>query len=106
MNHIEKLGIKTKRFLRKLMRNLHEKTLHLRNDRDRIMAGVILNIWGGEYHMAYQISDDCISCGACAAQCPVEAISEGDGKYVIDADTCVSCGACAGVCPVGAPAEE
>ena len=56
--------------------------------------------------MAYKISDDCISCGACAAQCHVEAISEGDGKYVIDADTCVSCGACAGVCPVGAPAEE
>ena len=56
--------------------------------------------------MAYKISDDCISYGACAAHCPVEAISEGDGKYVIDADTCVSCGACAGVCPVGAPAEE
>ena len=52
--------------------------------------------------MAYKISDDCIACGACAAQCPVEAISEGDGKYVIDADTCVSCG----VCPVGAPAED
>lgn len=48
------------------MRNLHEKTLHLRNDRDRIMAGVILNIWGGEYHMAYQISDDCISLRAFA----------------------------------------
>ena len=56
--------------------------------------------------MAYKISDDCIACGACAAQCPVEAISEGDGKYVIDADTSVSCGACAGVCPVGAPAED
>ena len=56
--------------------------------------------------MAYKISDDCISCGACAAQCPVEAISECDGKYVIDADTWVSCGACAGVCPVCAPAEE
>ena len=56
--------------------------------------------------MAYKISDDCISCGACAAQCPVEAISEGDGKYFIDADSCVCCGACAGVCPVGAPAEE
>ena len=56
--------------------------------------------------MAYKISDDCIACGACAAQCPVEAISEGDGKYVIDADTCVSCGACAGVCRVGATAEE
>ena len=56
--------------------------------------------------MAYKISDDCIACGACAAQCPVEAMSEGVGKYVIDADTCVSCGACAGVCPVGAPAED
>ena len=56
--------------------------------------------------MAYKISDDCISCGACASQCPVEAISEGDSKYVIDADACVSCGACAGVCLVGAPSEE
>ena len=25
--------------------------------------------------MAYAISDECISCGACAAECPVEAIS-------------------------------
>ena len=55
--------------------------------------------------MAYQISDDCVACGACAAECPTEAIAEGDGKYVIDADKCVSCGSCAGVCPVGAPAE-
>ena len=44
--------------------------------------------------MAYVISDDCISCGACAEGCPVEAISEGDGKYVIDADTCIDCGPC------------
>ena len=29
--------------------------------------------------MAYVINDDCISCGACAADCPVGAISEGDG---------------------------
>lgn len=56
--------------------------------------------------MAYMINDDCISCGACAEECPVNAISEGDGKYVIDADTCISCGSCEGVCPVGAPAEE
>ncbi len=53
--------------------------------------------------MAYVINDDCIECGACAAACPVEAISEGEGKYVIDADTCIECGACAGECPVGAP---
>ena len=55
--------------------------------------------------MAYSISDDCIACGACEAECPVSAISEGDCKYEIDADACLSCGACAGVCPVGAPQE-
>lgn len=39
--------------------------------------------------MAYKISDECIACGACAAECPVEAISEGDPTYVIDPDTCI-----------------
>ena len=56
--------------------------------------------------MAYVISDDCIMCGACAEGCPVSAISEGDGKDVINADECISCGSCADVCPVGAPSEE
>lgn len=55
--------------------------------------------------MAYKISDECIACGACAGTCPVEAISEGEGKYEIDADTCISCGACATGCPVEAIAE-
>lgn len=56
--------------------------------------------------MAYIINDECLSCGACEAECPVSAISEGDGKYVIDADKCIECGACANVCPVGAPNPE
>ena len=56
--------------------------------------------------MAYKISDECISCGACAAGCPVEAISEGDGKYVIDEDACIDCGAFADTCPVGAPTQD
>ena len=56
--------------------------------------------------MAYKITDDCIACGACAADCPVEAITEGDGKYVIDADTCIDCGNCAETCPVSAPVQE
>ena len=56
-----------------------------------------------EKSMAYVIGDACISCGACAAECPVEAISEGDGKYEIDAEKCIECGACAGTCPVEAP---
>ena len=55
--------------------------------------------------MAYKISDECISCGACAAECPVEAIAEGDGKYEINPDVCIECGNCAEVCPVGAPAQ-
>ncbi len=56
--------------------------------------------------MAFKITDDCISCGACEAECPVGAIAEGDGKYEIDADACVSCGACADACPVAAPVED
>ena len=56
--------------------------------------------------MAFKITDDCISCGACAGECPVNAITEGDGKYVIDADECIECGACADVCPVGAPIKD
>ena len=51
--------------------------------------------------MAYVINDGCVSCGACACECPVNAISEGDTQYVIDADVCLECGACADACPTG-----
>ena len=56
--------------------------------------------------MAYKISDECINCGACEAECPVSAISEGEETYVIDPETCIDCGACADVCPVDAPKED
>lgn len=55
--------------------------------------------------MALKISDDCISCGACEAECPVNAISAGDDQYQIDPAKCVECVGhydepqCVGVCP-------
>jgi ferredoxin len=62
--------------------------------------------------MAYKITDECISCGACETECPNEAISEGETIYIIDPDRCTECvGAadsskCADICPVGAPVPD
>ena len=58
--------------------------------------------------MALHITEECISCGACEAVCPVEAISQGEEIYVIDADKCVECEGhfdepqCVSVCPTDA----
>jgi NAD-dependent dihydropyrimidine dehydrogenase PreA subunit len=52
--------------------------------------------------LAHVISDDCINCGACDDSCPVNAISEGGDKRVIDADTCIDCGAWVDTCLVSA----
>ena len=58
--------------------------------------------------MAYKITDDCISCGACEAECKNQAISEGDTAYVIDPVKCTECvgyfetSKCAEICPVDA----
>lgn len=56
--------------------------------------------------MAHKITDDCLSCGACMDACPLSAISEGDGKYVIDPDVCSDCGTCKDSCPNEAIVSE
>lgn len=56
--------------------------------------------------MAYKISEECLACGACMAECPAGAINEGDPYYKIDPQKCTECGNCANVCPVGAPVKD
>ena len=53
--------------------------------------------------MAHQIShNECLGCGACAANCPIDAISLRDGVYTVDEGMCIDCGACDASCPVDA----
>lgn len=58
--------------------------------------------------MAYKITEECISCGVCEAECKNNAISEGDDIYIIDPNKCTECVGnhesprCADICPIGA----
>jgi ferredoxin len=58
--------------------------------------------------VAYKITDECLSCGACEGGCGNQAISEGETIFVIDPDRCTECVGnaesprCVEICPVGA----
>lgn len=62
--------------------------------------------------MAYKITEDCISCGACESECPNAAIKEGDTTFVIDPSKCTECvgfadtSKCKENCPVDAPQPD
>ena len=48
--------------------------------------------------MVPQATEGCVSCGACAASCPVRAIDKDDPRQV-DGEACISCMRCVAVCP-------
>jgi ferredoxin len=58
--------------------------------------------------MAFMITEECINCGACEPECPNQAITAGEERYIIDPDRCTECvghfeeSQCAAVCPVDA----
>ena len=52
------------------------------------------------------ITDECIACGTCEGQCPVNAIKMGAAHYEISADECIDCAACESACPVSAIKEK
>jgi len=58
--------------------------------------------------MAFLINEECINCGACEPECPVEAITAGDEIYEIDSSKCIECEGhydepqCVAVCPTDA----
>lgn len=49
----------------------------------------------------FRISDRCVGCGTCAANCPQKCIQEGT-PFVIAQSNCLHCGLCAENCPVAA----
>ena len=41
--------------------------------------------------MSMKILENCINCAACVEECPNDAISAGEGVYVVDPERCTEC---------------
>jgi ferredoxin len=91
------------RYLKEFGMGMHNPSLGLAAAQPTVLTAIPCK--KGDLPMAYKITDECTMCGTCVPECAFEAISEGDPKYVIDADVCTDCGACEAVCPASAIAE-
>jgi Pyruvate/2-oxoacid:ferredoxin oxidoreductase delta subunit len=48
-------------------------------------------------------AETCIVCGQCAPpRCPMDAIAETGGSYLVDSERCIGCGVCLTACPADA----
>ncbi|MDR0975600.1 MAG: 4Fe-4S binding protein [Christensenellaceae bacterium] len=57
--------------------------------------------------MKAKVTDSCVSCGSCVANCPVSAIKfNANGQAEVDQTVCVGCGYCVKICPVEAIIAE
>ncbi len=61
--------------------------------RDYIMA---------TYYLRTTDEDECVECGQCAEDCPLEIITMEAGKPVVDETVCIGCGVCILHCPTDA----
>ena len=52
-------------------------------------------------NLKFNIDDTCVKCGACAVDCPVQCITQGETRFNIGKG-CIGCGDCYSICPVGA----
>lgn len=52
----------------------------------------------GGVGMVPKPTKDCVKCGICAKECPVQAINQTNPKQV-DSDSCIACMRCISVCP-------
>lgn len=59
---------------------------------------------GNDARRGYRITEECIGCGECLANCPQRCIEAGE-RYRINENHCLHCGNCAAVCPVHAVRE-
>jgi ferredoxin len=52
--------------------------------------------------LTLEVSEACVSCGACADACYVHAVAMDNGRASIDLGQCKGCGRCITVCPTSA----